>query len=66
MIMLGTLWDRKNNSEQVMGNFFGTRINEQYVQVTMHMGMMHTGSTVIPYTKSTSFITEKGCIYCMV
>jgi hypothetical protein len=33
---------------------------------TMHMGMMHTGSTVIPYTKSTSFITEKGCIYCMV
>ena len=32
MIMLGTLWDRKNNSEQVMGNFFGTRINEHYVQ----------------------------------
>jgi len=49
-----------------MGNFFGTRINEQYVQERIHMGMMDKGSTVSPYTTSARFITEKGCIYWMV
>jgi len=31
MIILG-MWDRNTNYEQVMGNFFWTRINEQFMQ----------------------------------
>jgi hypothetical protein len=58
-------WDRNNNSE-LTGNFFGPEeINNIYMK-TMHMGMRDTGSTVIIYTKSTSFITEMGHIYSIV
>ena len=58
-------WDRNNNSE-LTGNFFGPEeINNTYMK-TMHMGMRDTGSTVIIYTKSTSFITEMGHIYSIV